>query len=515
MLAQYHGLFGEVEAARQSYQSAIQLAPQNVEVVRQAVMYELSQGDAQSAMTLVDRSRQTVADKEQIEQLATQVRLANASAPASLRELAKSMAKDPQRSAQAKAIDALASAIESGAPGDDPDLARALADLARQYPAAIALQQRAITQLIQANMPLDAADLARRLAQAMPTHAVALRLAARTALQCGRPGEAQDYAQRWRASTGDPVEQMDADFVLASILMGNDRVQEAMNRIRPHLANVKGEQEFNVMVAAQVIRRAGSASDAARFLEPMLATSTPARSAWMSISSSLSDVVARRAMLTQFARVVASTASVDTLSLAGEWASVFERSSDPADLKKAVELAEQCLAVPELKRSATLVLAEALRRSGDDKRSVALLEELVKSDANDAAAANALAFTLLSIGQANDRAEALARTSATLAPQAAVPLDTLARVLVARGKPDEAAATFEQALKLDRNYLDAMVGLASLRQSQQRADQVQLLMSRVDQRLTELGSSPAFVVPSHLRSELAKLREGVSTVPAQ
>src|SRR5207249_2982140 len=76
-------------------------------------------------------------------------------------------------------------------------------------------------------------------------------------------------------------------------------------------------------------------------------------------------------------------------------------------------------------------------------------------------ALNNLAYLVLLRGGDVNEAQKLASRAVQLSPQSASFYDTLARVQLKQGQREAALATFEQALKLEPDNVDALIGMAN------------------------------------------------------
>jgi cytochrome c-type biogenesis protein CcmH/NrfG len=70
-----------------------------------------------------------------------------------------------------------------------------------------------------------------------------------------------------------------------------------------------------------------------------------------------------------------------------------------------------------------------------------------------------------------------------------------------------ASARFSDALRLEPDYLDALIGSAAIRSRQGNVAEAQTMIARVDDLLAK---DPRRVIPAHLRGELGALRQSLS-----
>ena len=99
--------------------------------------------------------------------------------------------------------------------------------------------------------------------------------------------------------------------------------------------------------------------------------------------------------------------------------------------------------------AAKLVLASALRRSGNLSRAVALLEDALSMSPENPMAMNNLGFMLLEAGGDTERAIGLIRKAVRIDPRNSAYLDSLGLAYIKKGNPDLALEKLRRALVLN------------------------------------------------------------------
>ncbi len=507
LAARYHAEFNEPDIARVLLENARKQAVASSQAWVQSIQFELAHGDRAGLEELSKQAADAMPGDPEVAAVLSEVRLAGATTPAELRELARALASDPARVAQARTLDSLADALERDSTGRvDEAFARSMVWLATQFPTSLPLYERAIALSVQFQLWPEATELARKVVESSPRNPAALKLASMTFRAAGRDAMAIEFAKRWKELAKTEIEKTESDLFMAAMSLDAGRYDQAAQWVRPHLGTLSNNPDrFSILlgVAADSLSQAGDLNGAIRLLEPMLVTNAAARSAWASSSRYAKEVIVRRDMLRQVARFIPKdeTGDLEHAFVASEWLVLFESSGDSSDATRAAEEVREAAQRPGAAEGVVLLYADAQRRSGDIGGATKSLLDAAKDRRESGAITNAAAYALLSSNSSLEEAETLARRAIKLSPDNAVPLDTLARVLVARAMNEEASETFDRALKLDPNYLDAIVGKAALLAKMNKPDEVGLLRSRAR---NVIGQG---TVPSHLRSEWASLAE--------
>jgi Tfp pilus assembly protein PilF len=132
-----------------------------------------------------------------------------------------------------------------------------------------------------------------------------------------------------------------------------------------------------------------------------------------------------------------------------------------------------------------LVLASALQASGDLDAAEKNYRKALSLQPDHAAAQNNLAYLLLTReGSDLAEAEALAAKAVASAPKVASFHDTLARVRMKSGNQRGALESFENALAIDPDHIEALIGKASVLAAMGQQGAVRDLLHQIDAALT-------------------------------
>lgn len=413
-------------------------------------------------------------------------------AKAVLTEFADKSLSDPDADAELKTV--YAAALQATGKGAD---AEALLDRVLQ-----ARPGHVQATLLKARMTADKGDLPAALAavdvllKAQPKVADAWRVQGDLHLY-GRNDMAaavDSYAKALEVNPGDPLTSKAIIFVL--LAKGDlDQAEKRLADMRRVLPNDVQTRYFE----AQLAFMRGDSKKAKDLIDPVLKAMPD--SSWAlvlggAIESSLSRWSQAEAHLAKAVRLYPTLPNARILL-----ARTHLRNGDPV---RAIAVLEPMLtprSQPPL--AALAVAAEAYLLSGNAERASALYDTLSKADPKSSAAQVGRARALLARGDADAAlaefvrlaavdqgnaadlglismqlqrgrlAEASAAVDALIAkrPNDPVGHKLKAEVALRQGRADEARASFEQCLKLDRTYFPAVAGLAALDQGQGQTEQ--------------------------------------------
>lgn len=433
-----------------------------------------------------------------------------------LTEFADKTLADPEADAELKA--SVASALlASGKPVD----AEALLNKALQ-----ARPGHVQASLLKARMTADKGDVPGALAavdallKAQPKSADAWRTQGDLQLYGRNDMDAavQSYAKALEANPGDPLASKAIIFVLMA--KGDlDQVEKRLADMRRVLPNDPQTRYFD----AQLAFMRGDAKKAKDLIEPVLKAMPD--SSWVLVLAGAVEM-----SLTRWAQAEAHLAKVVRLYPTLPNARILLarthlRSGDPARAIASVEPLLTPRSQPPL--AALSVAAEAYLLSGDAQRASALYDQLAKADPKLSAAQVGRARAMLARGDADAALAEFVRLAAAdegssadlglislqlqrgrLAeagsavealirkrPDDPVGHKLKAEIALRQGRLDDARASFDQCLKLDKTYFAAVAGLAALDQRQGKTDQARArFKSLLEAR------------PNHLQAQLALAR---------
>lgn len=503
-LARFHAAFDEVDAARSAYAAAIAQAT-DASIACEAASFEMSRNAIANVDTVLRAAESRFAGDAGVRRLRTELtaRQQAAASPQAMGDLIASLAADPSRKAEADALVALRDARIAGA--STPALADAVTRLAGRNPANVDLASLAIEANLSVGRLEAAGMLANRLAADHATRADAQSIASRALLASGQRSAARRAAERWRAI--EPTAARDADTLLATIALADRDAKRAATILAPYTGTIDVARPADEAIAATTARMLaanGERDRAFALLAPALADRAMFRAAWLELANHPVTAIVR---LTELAAATpAQGADDERVRLAGACLNLASAGVDGA-ATLGLQVIDPAAATPRVR----LLRGELLRATGDLVSAERMLRDALRLTPDDAGVKNSLAYVLIAGTQpiSNVRAEEacrLAREAMTQRPQAADVRDTLARAEWAAGRTDQAARSFREALRIDPNSLDALVGLASLHAATgQRAD-ANAMMPEIDRRLAGVST------PSHLRRDLRTLRESLTSL---
>lgn len=502
-LGRFHERRGDVAEARAQYIKACSFTPPQLNAWQRRAEFEMSLEAWADAIAVIDEAAKLGMNEPRLATLRIEAQAMQllASHDGNLEPLARLLEEDPGRRPQAELVRVLADARRDNL--DSASIADRLAPLSRRYPRLLALQQHLAMHQLRAGRSEDALTTAMRALDALPGSADAAELAVRVARSTSRWSEMRRAADAWRARIS--TSPVPADAAIVEALLNLNLLPDALQIVDANLSALLADRSFGAMLrplAARVLARSERATDARKVLEGSL--NVPAcRDAWIECAVLAADLPAARGWLDAVAPADDSADASLRLSLAIAWARLADRFGDAACLERASQLLNPLEASDNpivLLRLGQIRLREARL---DDAES--LLRRALGLDPQNADTLNNLAYALLRAGRALPEARQLAERAIGLRGSVAVYHDTLARILVALSDLPAAQVSFDRAVQLDPNCLDAWVGLAMLHQQAGRSTDVAAVMRRIEPLLTR------FPEPGEpVRSELRTLRDAMS-----
>ncbi len=507
--AAYYTRTADLPAARAAWKRAAELAPNDPELARARVRFELESADYARAMSLADTLLvQFESDTTLISLRAkAELLMSPLDNEQKLEKLIEALSTDPESAPRLRALRALLDASRNGKPTEE--LADSLGELARAHPDALPLQERAIEASLAVGQRKQAADLARRLAEHLPSHAPAIRLAATTLLRAGEPAAARSLSARWRSL--DPADTLGADLLEAEAALITFDPKSAVTLLNPHSATLLRELESRpdrvwTLLRAQTL--AGDPKPTILQLNQHLTTSMAARRLAIDAARWSNDLDAASDILNDVINSTPPSEQATREQIVSALLGLSQRFDSASPASRAIDLADQLAKADPSSAMASLMLGEALRLSNEHARAEVALREAVRLDPNQSTSLNALAWFLHSTDRDRDEARRLIERAIELDPQTPSLQDTAGWIALKQNRPVDAERHFRRALQGDSEHLDALIGLARTQQARGEAASARVTLGRIDTIL----ASERRPTPARLRSDVRQLRDELSGV---
>jgi tetratricopeptide (TPR) repeat protein len=304
--------------------------------------------------------------------------------------------------------------------------------------------------------------------------------------------------------------------MLAQVRLAQGDPAGALKALGPHASSIKSTPERNPL-ATEMLARAQAASgndaDARAILSPLLKSDRTWRSIWITIAANdLRNPETAAAWLREIGALVPADSIEQMTELAAGWYLLATRTHFDGAIERSVTLLDPIVQKPDAPVAAVLLRGSVADRAGDFKTAEEFYRRGLVIQPDQPDALNNLAYLILlrSGDKGGDIAEAqkLASRAVALAPTNASYYDTLARIQAKQGQRESALASFEQALKLDPNNLDALIGMATALCDAGKHAPAAGLLAQID---TLVKSKPPQSVPlsPQLRRELEALRSTI------
>lgn len=504
-IARYHAKFREVAAAREAFALAVIDPSSDAGMLRDAIAMECTTHNFDQGRKLLEMGERRFPNhplmrRARVELTAMQDGGSEQAIGKLIEVLAQSAANQPE-------VDALRAALKAQQAGSiTPDLAMNLVRLADRYPVAFDLQRQAILACIAVNQSAPAVAIAHRLAATSTSRADMQELAARTLAQFGQWNGARKLAEQWKSLVPDAPRE--PELLLASIAQATGKPAASLQLSDPYVASFDPTRDLAAISArASALVDLDRADECLSMLDRWIDSSPEVRKVWLSaaMNGTTDHLVSR---LNNLAKHVPDGSADERTQLAAACLEASARAADPSIARLGLELLGTPSSIaPEPVR---ILRAELMRAGGDLASAETELRSLLRDLPESGRARNSLAYLLITQSKNLEEAVQLADEAAKALPGRANVIDTQARALIARGDLAGASARFAESLRLDPTYLDALVGLASLRHQQGNLQEAQTLLAQVDHLL---ANDRKRFIPAHLRGELRTLRQSVSGSP--
>jgi tetratricopeptide (TPR) repeat protein len=512
VLAQFNDEWGDRKTAAAQYAAAARAGGTDSALWQQLVAFHVRGGDYAAAEAAGAQAVQAMPNDSQLAALRQQVQgMVARGNYGELQLINDVIAHSPSDATALETLRLLDEARKSNESADVTVLK--LRQLADTQPRFLPLQLLLIQRYLVMDRPNDAVALATRGMETFPSLSEPARVATGVYASLERWSDALAAAQQWRQRSLD--RPLPADVAIAHAYLRLERATEAIAQLQPYLEAAKrAPDEYRGVLeqCARALASAGRGQEAAQLLTPLLSKGAAWRQMWMVVASSGSlDAQTGSAWLQQVAGLVPADDYTEMIALAKAWFELAIHRGDKQGYGKAREIAGRF--VDRVDNVEPLVMVASASEAMDDLAGAeAAYRRILQSRPQLPTVQNNLAMVLVRLGGAERLA--VAKTLADQAVEAArkandprilvAYLDTRARVQMQSGQRAAAIQDFQEAIKIQPNYIDALIGLASALIQDNQRDQAKPLLDRVD----TLVPKPQTLSPA-LRRELEAARQAM------
>jgi Tfp pilus assembly protein PilF len=315
----------------------------------------------------------------------------------------------------------------------------------------------------------------------------AARSAAYADAAAGRWNDAVIAAHNWRDRSQENPQQ--ADLFIASADLMASQPSDAVDRLTPYVAQAQQNPDDNeplLLTYAEAQVRNGHDADASSWLLPLTQNSARWRQDWLKIGAAcFTDAASAAAWIEQIRPRIDTTSLPEQQALAEAYLDVGSTFNDDQGFTMARDALVPFVDSPAITPEALLIFGNAAESLKDSAGAERAYRRVLKLVPDNAVAENNLADLLRKKGDPNSLNEAYnlatqAVTNHTTDVNLAQYYDTLARIDLKRGQPNDAINAFESARSLQPAALNILIGLASACADNNRVNDAVRYISQID-----------------------------------
>ncbi|MCC6423786.1 MAG: tetratricopeptide repeat protein [Phycisphaerales bacterium] len=527
--AEFNARYVGNEAAVGQYQAAIKAAPADANIRIRLISYYIRQEDFAHAVSSADEALKAIPGNRDIQNLRDRASaLASNKEGGNYRDLIDVLSHEPNNEAAiqtlkilndstAKSQQVVTQAKESNEPAAQTNEklrqiveqeANALRPLADRFPRFFPLQAQLIGDYLKLRKLNDAMQVAQRTMDALPTSPDAARLAVQVFAAAGRPTDVLVAARNWRQrSMQDP---RGADIAIAEAQLALNNVPAAMDQLKPYEQLAKSNPKENlqlVSVYARALIMSDRTAEAAAIILPLAKNSAQWRELWLTlIPLAPRGASGDEQRIQQVIPFLPADSFDEQLGLARAWYDLGQRYGQQTALERARDLLKKLSANPQARGDFYILLGSTYESLGDLPSAESAYRTALDKEPTHAVAMNQLAYTLLQMGKNLPEALQWSQKAVALNPSVATLHDTLARIYAQLQQWDNATTSFRNALKLDPNNIESLIGLADALTHTNNKDEARAIVQQVDNLLR---AAPPLSVP--LSQQLQNVRRALAT----
>jgi Tfp pilus assembly protein PilF len=359
-------------------------------------------------------------------------------------------------------------------PTKSSELLAVLEEITREFPRFYPAWEKVVQLLQQTGQADRAAAVAQTAAGLSRTDPRPAHLAAEALAAVGRLDDARIAALEWRARAA--IDPFEADCALAQLEAAQGSAGAALVRLtryRDRIIAAADRQPSALELLARISAQAEAAEDAHTLIWERAGADRRWAMAYLRVSEAVPS--RERALWIERVSPLLADQSKGRLLLAEAWFALAEGPLENGNLGRALDLALGIPAEDELAGPALLLAGICYERLGQNVEAEHMYRQALAKLPDEPLTLNNLACLLLR--RNGDPAESLRLAERAVAlmrvaqpGDKALPdyLDTLGMSLVASHRPQDAEATFREAMKLDPMFPAAIIGLAEALANQEQ-----------------------------------------------
>jgi tetratricopeptide (TPR) repeat protein len=361
-------------------------------------------------------------------------------------------------------------------------LAGRLSSEIARFPRSLALRKALMQVDLSRKQYEEVTKLASETMDAFPTDAESCRIAATVYRAAGKHDLAMAAARRWRERTA--ADPLPADRAMAEMDLDAGDAAAALSTLQPYEKQTIADPDRNAAVLVTLLRaqaQSGHPDQAHEILHPLLNKGSKWRLVWLELAGDdIGDLQQARSWLNEVASLIPPDDITEQTALGTAWYQIGIRLRDPDADAQARKILDPIVKQPNAPASALVISAALSNQSGEIDRAESLYRRALALSPDQPKALNNLAYLLYLRGKDLPQARTFAARAVALSPQTASFYDTLARVQARLNQSDEAVKSFHQALRLEPDNVEAMIGLAITLRDSGRRDLATALLPRIE-----------------------------------
>ncbi len=475
ILGEFESTFGSDAAAAAQFQAALKAAPKSASPWLAWAGLDLRRRDFSAAVKLLNDAIKQLPNDPSLLAMQERARtLAGLKMDDDMQSLIDSLATDPGNDAATATLAAIADSQTAHETSDQlcDRLSAVVAQYDRYSPALTLLVNRDCA----AGRYERAAKLATHGCETSANDPEPARLLAMVQASGGNWDAALTAASRWRQRSLDHPHS--ADLAIATAELQLHHPDEARQQLAPYMTNAvalaadeRGTGAMTVDLYLKSLYLLHRADEAAAIAQPLGSKSPEWKRRWLRIVSLCASSSAEGAgWIHQIEPLLKPTSFDDQLARGEAWCTLGTRQQDDASLQNALAIVEPLTDAQPVPADAWLLLGSIHQQLNQLPEAQAAFTKALEGAPDSAVARNNLAMAIWLAGGDLHTAQQLASVAVNMVPTSSAMHSTLGEIDQQLTDWSAAKAQFETAINLDAENIEAMIGLAAVKEHDGKPD---------------------------------------------